>query len=99
VVLLFVEPNRLGGAVGHNVGRAETGPMGDAPFAEGVAPAQRRDDTAAVTHAYPSVGDNLEMHGLPGGDPPLPNDDLILEVGDDLRAVEQRFERGGRHVV
>src|SRR5215813_13124306 len=57
VVLLFAEPDRLGGTVGHDVGGAETPLRSDAPFAEGVAPAQRRDDTAAVAHAHPSVGD------------------------------------------
>src|SRR5262245_38152670 len=80
VVLLFAEPDRPGGAVGHDVGCAETQLWTDAPFAEGVAPAQRRDDTAAVAYAHPSVSDDLEMHGLPRGDRPLPNDDLIREV-------------------
>src|SRR5262245_61272332 len=93
VVLLFAEPDRLGGTVGHDVGRTEPRLIADAPFAEGVAPAQRRDETAAGTHAHAPVGDNLEMHGLPGGDRPLPNDDLIREVGDDVRAVEKRLER------
>src|SRR5262245_50322875 len=89
VVLLFAEPNRLGGTVGHDVGRAETRLIADAPFAEGVASAQRRNETAAVTYAHPSVGYNLEVHGLSAGDRPLPNDDLIREVGDDLRALEK----------
>src|SRR5215467_11436188 len=92
VVLLFAEPDRLGGAVGHDVGGAETVLMADAPLTEGVAPGQRRDDTTAITHAHPSVGDDLEVHGFPGGNRPFPNDDLFRKVGDDVRAVEQRLE-------
>src|SRR5262249_32059768 len=61
--------------------------------------AQRRDDAAAVAHAYPPVGDDLEVDGLPRGNWPLADDDVVREVGDDLRAVEQRLERVGREGV